>query len=196
MKGALVDSHRERLRRIESGEQVVVGPEPLHRDRGVPAHGRRRGRHPRRRPGARSRADRGGRALARRARPGAPSMTALAELARGGPRARTATSNLMIPTIAAARAGATTGEWARTLREVFGSYRAPTGVGEASAAAARDGELAELRERGRAPAGEARPAAEDPRRQARPRRPLKRRRADRACGRATRAWTSSMRASA
>ena len=40
----------------------------------------------------------------------------------------------MVATIAAARAGATTGEWARTLREVFGSYRAPTGVGEAAAA--------------------------------------------------------------
>jgi (2R)-ethylmalonyl-CoA mutase len=51
----------------------------------------------------------------------------------------------MVPTIAAARAGATTGEWARTLREVFGSYRAPTGVGEATAAPA-DGELSELRE--------------------------------------------------
>ena len=84
----------------------------------------------------------------------------------------------MVATIAAARAGATTGEWARTLREVFGSYRAPTGVGEAAAAPA-DGELSELRERGLAPAGEARPAAEDPRRQAGPRRPLQRRRADR-----------------
>ena len=51
----------------------------------------------------------------------------------------------MVPTIAAARAGATTGEWAHTLREVFGSYRAPTGVGEASAAPADD-ELSELRE--------------------------------------------------
>jgi (2R)-ethylmalonyl-CoA mutase len=50
----------------------------------------------------------------------------------------------MVATIAAARAGATTGEWAHTLREVFGSYRAPTGVGEA-AAAATDGELSELR---------------------------------------------------
>jgi (2R)-ethylmalonyl-CoA mutase len=51
----------------------------------------------------------------------------------------------MEPTIAAARAGATTGEWAKTLREVFGSYRAPTGVGEASAAPA-DEELSALRE--------------------------------------------------
>jgi (2R)-ethylmalonyl-CoA mutase len=51
----------------------------------------------------------------------------------------------MAPTIAAARAGATTGEWARTLREVFGAYRAPTGVGEASAVLGEE-ELAELRE--------------------------------------------------
>ena len=39
-------------------------------------------------------------------------------------------------TLAAARAGATTGEWAEALRSVFGEYRAPTGVGEAAAAAA------------------------------------------------------------
>src|SRR5271168_5375663 len=68
------------------------------------------------------------------------ALAALAALAReqhGG-------ENLMIGTIAAARAGATTGEWARTLRGVFGSYRAPTGVGEASAAPA-DAELSELR---------------------------------------------------
>ena len=38
----------------------------------------------------------------------------------------------MPATIAAARAGATTGEWAQALRDVFGSYRAPTGVGEAA----------------------------------------------------------------
>jgi (2R)-ethylmalonyl-CoA mutase len=50
----------------------------------------------------------------------------------------------MTATIAAARAGATTGEWSRTLREVFGSYRAPTGVGEAASTQA-DGELSELR---------------------------------------------------
>jgi ethylmalonyl-CoA mutase len=50
----------------------------------------------------------------------------------------------MPATIAAARAGATTGEWAHALREVFGEYRAPTGVGEA--AALDSGEVAELRE--------------------------------------------------
>ena len=39
----------------------------------------------------------------------------------------------MEATIAAARAGVTTGEWAGALREVFGSYRGPTGVGESAA---------------------------------------------------------------
>jgi (2R)-ethylmalonyl-CoA mutase len=51
----------------------------------------------------------------------------------------------MPATLAAARAGVTTGEWASALREAFGSYRAPTGVGEA-AAPAIGAELAELRE--------------------------------------------------
>src|ERR671935_320090 len=52
----------------------------------------------------------------------------------------------MAATLAAARAGATTGEWAGALREVFGEYRAPTGVTDA-AAAPSDESLAELRER-------------------------------------------------
>jgi (2R)-ethylmalonyl-CoA mutase len=42
----------------------------------------------------------------------------------------------MEPSIAAAKAGVTTGEWGRTLRRVFGEYRAPTGVGAAVAAPA------------------------------------------------------------
>ena len=53
--------------------------------------------------------------------------------------------NIMPATIAAARAGVTTGEWAGALREAFGSYRGPTGVGEA-AAPAIGAELAELRD--------------------------------------------------
>ena len=50
----------------------------------------------------------------------------------------------MPATIAAARAGASTGEWSQTLREVFGEYRAPTGVGEAAAVSSED--VAELRD--------------------------------------------------
>jgi len=56
-------------------------------------------------------------------------------------------ANLMPATLAAARAGATTGEWAGTLREVFGEYRAPTGVDGAAGIGADDEALAELRER-------------------------------------------------
>jgi (2R)-ethylmalonyl-CoA mutase len=66
---------------------------------------------------------------------------ALAELAR---IARSEDENIMPATIAAARAGATTGEWAQTLREVFGEYRAPTGVGEAAAVSGED--MAELQD--------------------------------------------------
>ena len=66
---------------------------------------------------------------------------ALEELAR----VAASDENVMPATIAAARAGATTGEWAATLREAFGSYRAPTGVGEAAAPAPGE-EIAVLRE--------------------------------------------------
>src|ERR671935_2582986 len=48
-------------------------------------------------------------------------------------------ANIMPATIAAAGAGATTGEWAGVLRETFGDYRGPTGVGATSSS--RDGEL-------------------------------------------------------
>ena len=56
-------------------------------------------------------------------------QAALADLAR----VAASDENIMPATIAAARAGVTTGEWAQTLRDAFGSYRAPTGVGEAAA---------------------------------------------------------------
>jgi (2R)-ethylmalonyl-CoA mutase len=68
---------------------------------------------------------------------------ALAELAAA---ARDEQTNIMPATIAAAKAGATTGEWAGTLREVFGAYRAPTGVQDA-AAAPDDESLQELRDK-------------------------------------------------
>ncbi|MEI8148735.1 MAG: methylmalonyl-CoA mutase family protein, partial [Actinomycetes bacterium] len=52
---------------------------------------------------------------------------AIAELERVA-RSSDAADNIMIPTIALAKAGGTTGEWAGTLRAVWGEYRAPTGV--------------------------------------------------------------------
>ena len=82
----------------------------------------------------------------------------------------------MPATIALAHAGGTTGEWAGALREVFGEYRAPTGVaaavGAAPAPTSCDAVAERVQAHGRRPA----PA---PRGQARPRRPLQRRRADR-----------------
>jgi (2R)-ethylmalonyl-CoA mutase len=69
--------------------------------------------------------------------------TALAKLAAA---ARDESQNIMPATIEAARAGATTGEWAQALRDSFGEYRAPTGVADASAVAGSDA-LTELREK-------------------------------------------------
>ncbi len=59
--------------------------------------------------------------------------------------------NVMPASIAAAHAGVTTGEWADTLRELFGEYRAPTGV--VARAVEADPELDGLRERVRALSG-------------------------------------------
>jgi ethylmalonyl-CoA mutase len=142
MKTQLVESHRERVRRIETGELRVVGqnvfteaePSPLQdgEDGGI----------------LRVDADverSAAEAVAawRSARDGAAVDRALEELGRA---AADPQANLMPATLAAAQAGVTTGEWAAALRDVFGEYRAPTGVGEA-APAPSDDNLSELRDR-------------------------------------------------
>jgi (2R)-ethylmalonyl-CoA mutase len=141
MKGALVESHRERWRKIESEELTVVGmnrftssePSPLTADGdgGILV------------VDPRVEAERI-EALNewRAAREQSKVDAALAELARV---AADPEDNIMPATVAAARAGATTGEWAQTLREAFGEYRAPTGVGEAVAGGASE-DVTELRE--------------------------------------------------
>jgi (2R)-ethylmalonyl-CoA mutase len=58
-------------------------------------------------------------------------------------RAATDGDNIMPASIALAKAGGTTGEWGTVMREVFGEYRAPTGVGGATASAAGLSEVAE-----------------------------------------------------
>ena len=70
MKARLVESHRERLARIETRRAEGDRPEQLHRERGLAAHRRRRRRHPHPRPGGRARADRGAGAVEGRARRG------------------------------------------------------------------------------------------------------------------------------
>ncbi len=77
----------------------------------------------------------------REQRDGGAVQTALDELKR----AAEAGSNLMEPSITAAKAGVTTGEWADSLREVFGEYRAPTGLGATSASTHEANGLADVR---------------------------------------------------
>jgi (2R)-ethylmalonyl-CoA mutase len=143
MKGALVDSHRQRIRRIETGEHVVVGQNRFTESEDSPLTADAEGGILVVDPALEAEQAQAVREW-RSARDQAAVDAALASLARVA-RDEHASENLMVSTIAAARAGATTGEWARTLREVFGSYRAPTGVGEAAAAPA-DHDLSELRD--------------------------------------------------
>jgi (2R)-ethylmalonyl-CoA mutase len=143
MKAALVDSHRERLRRIESGEQTVVGQNRFAETEESPLTADAEGGILVVDPAVEAEQIEAVRAW-REQREQAAVDAALSELAEAA-AAQEQLPNLMHATIAAARAGATTGEWARTLRDVFGSYRAPTGVGEAAAAPADD-DLGELRE--------------------------------------------------
>jgi (2R)-ethylmalonyl-CoA mutase len=141
MKSALVDSHRERIRRIEAGEQVIVGVNryteaersPLLEggDGGIltvdPAVEAQQ-----REAVERWRAERDQAAVD-------AALATLREVAAGE-------GNIMEATLGAARAGATTGEWSQALRDAFGEFRAPTGVGEAAAGPADSSALEELRE--------------------------------------------------
>ena len=142
MKTQLVESNRERMRRIEAGEQKVVGqnvyteaePSPLQEgeDGGI------------------LRVDAAIEQSAIDAvqewRAGRDEAAAGAALDALREAAADPDHNIMEPTLAAARAGVTTGEWAAALRDVFGEYRAPTGVGDAAAAASDDA-LRALRDR-------------------------------------------------
>src|ERR1700682_6488289 len=143
MKGALVDSHRERIRRIESGAQVVVGQNRFSETETSPLTEDAEGGILVVDPALEAEQIEALRSWRSRRDQAAvdAALRSLAEVARDAD----AEENLMAATIAAARAGATTGEWAHALREVFGGYRAPTGVGEAAASPA-DGQLGELRE--------------------------------------------------
>ena len=137
MKSQLVTANSARLRRIEAGEMVVVGvnryveaeQSPLTAgDGGImvvdPA----------------VEADQVARLRAWRDSRDAVAVAAALEALRASARAG---ENIMPASIAAAKAGATTGEWGAVMREVFGEYRAPTGVGKAASAAT--GNLAEVR---------------------------------------------------
>jgi ethylmalonyl-CoA mutase len=142
MKTQLVESHRERVAAIERGDHKVVGqnvytatePSPLQQgeDGGIlhvdPA------------------VEQGQIDAVREWRSKRDQAAVDAALEQLAAAARDESENIMPATLAAAAAGATTGEWAGTLREVFGEYRAPTGVSDA-AAVIEDDALHELRDK-------------------------------------------------
>ncbi|MCP8938672.1 protein meaA [Alsobacter sp. SYSU M60028] len=135
MKRALVESNARRIAGIESGGQVVVGvnrwretePSPLTAGEGsvltVPEQVETDAI-------AKIRAWR----EARDGRAAAAALEALRTAAREG-------GNVMEPSIACAKAGVTTGEWGEALREIFGQYRAPTGVTPETRTEAADREV-------------------------------------------------------
>jgi ethylmalonyl-CoA mutase len=142
MKTQLVESHRERVRRIESGELKVVGQNVYAHAEPSPLQAGEDGGILRVDPAVEASAI----AAVKEWRSARDSDAVSAALDELGEAAADPDVNLMPFTVAAARAGATTGEWAAKLREVFGEYRAPTGVGEA-AAAPDDLALGALRDR-------------------------------------------------
>jgi (2R)-ethylmalonyl-CoA mutase len=132
MKRRLVESGTGRLSKIESGEMIVVGVNKFRETELSPLTG---GMDAIMVVDPATEAEQVGKLKAwRAARDNKAVETAIAELERAAKEGR----NIMEPSIAAAIAGVTTGEWAMALRKIFGEYRAPTGV--AQAAVARDGE--------------------------------------------------------
>ena len=131
LKAQLVASHAARRARMESGEDKVVGvncfqatePSPLTVDLDTSVH---------RVDPAYARAVLADLAAWRARRDEMEVRTALGRLRADAAREEV---NLMSATLACARAGVTTGEWSLALREIFGEYRAPTGISGAPVAA-------------------------------------------------------------
>jgi (2R)-ethylmalonyl-CoA mutase len=125
MKQRLVESNSARFEAIERGEQIVVGVNKYLETEASPLTG---GIDAIMTVSEDAERDQLERLKAwRAARDPKAVAEALAELKR----AATTGANIMPPSIVCAKAGVTTGEWGWTLREAFGEYRAPTGVGNA-----------------------------------------------------------------
>jgi (2R)-ethylmalonyl-CoA mutase len=135
LKGRLVASMAERTRRIETGDQVVVGVNKFTEFTDSPLGGE--GNILKVDPAVEAETIADTNAW-RASRDNAAVEAALKELRHAALEGL----NIVPPSIALAKAGGTTGEWAGTLRELFGEYRAPTGV--AAALGRRTHELAEV----------------------------------------------------
>jgi ethylmalonyl-CoA mutase len=138
LKARLVRSQAERTRRIEAGELTVVGVNRFESTAQSPLEGEE----------SILRVDPATEAAlageVRRWRSDRDA-TAVSRARQDLRRAAEGSDNIMVPTIALAHAGGTTGEWAATLREIWGDYRAPTGVGGATGTGSEA--LAHVRER-------------------------------------------------
>ncbi|MBN2906626.1 MAG: protein meaA [Rhodobacteraceae bacterium] len=122
MKSRLVESNAERIARVEAGQTVVVG---VNRWTGAEPSPLTAGDEAIMIADPQAEADQIARLTAWRAARDADRVTkALAALRLAAETGQ----NIMPPSIEAARAGATTGEWADVMRAVFGQYRGPTGV--------------------------------------------------------------------
>ena len=135
LKGRLVASMAERTRRIETGDQVVVGVNKFTETTDSPLGGE--GNILKVDPAveAETIADTN---TWRASRDNVAVEAALRELRHAAAEGM----NIVPPSIALAKAGGTTGEWGTALREIFGEYRAPTGV--AAALGRRTAELADV----------------------------------------------------
>ena len=138
MKARLVESNTDRLQSIESGEMVVVG---VNRYTTTEASPLTAGEGAIQTVDPAVEADAIARITAwRSARNPEAVASALAALKA----AAHGSANIMPPSIACAKAGVTTGAWADTLRQVFGEYRAPPGVGEGARSPVGENALAEI----------------------------------------------------
>jgi len=137
MKAQLVESNRERLAKIERGEITVVGQNQFTETEDSPMTTGEDGGILTPDPEVeRERIE-----ALEEWKAGRDRVAVDATLEQLRAAAADESANIMPATIEAAKAGATTGEWAETLREAFGHYRGPTGV--TGAPQGSDGELLE-----------------------------------------------------
>jgi (2R)-ethylmalonyl-CoA mutase len=142
MKSALVSSLAERRRRLEAGEDVIVGVNKF--DTSEPS--------PLQAEGAKAietidpAVEKQAVEALQRWRASRDNAAVEAALLALRDAAKT-DENLMEASLACARAGVTTGEWAAALREAFGEYRAPTGVSAAATVGEAGSAIAAVRER-------------------------------------------------
>jgi (2R)-ethylmalonyl-CoA mutase len=145
MKSQLVSSLAARRRRIEDGEDVIVGVNRFTETDPSPLQAEGAGAIETIDPAAKVQLVEAIRAW-RADRDSGAVVEALQRLVE----AAKTDANLVEPSMACARVGVTTGEWAEALRGVFGEYRAPTGIAGASAVGAGGEAIARIRDRVRA----------------------------------------------